>query len=761
MILVAEWPFIYRGTMIAMDSSTFFYPMYSYLGARLRQGQIPAWNPYQLSGVPFAADPQSGWMYLPAMLLFALLPLSLAAKSYMLLHLMLAAAGLYLLARTLGLSAWAGVVAGMAYSLNGFLYLRNLCCFPYPMVMAWLPWTILGAELGLRSTFWSRRIFWWGMSGFGLSQMLAGWIGQGAYYALILVGGYLAYRTVFDPPVRYTLRRRLVGLVLHGAAVLVAGFGLAAAGLLPRLEYNRLSSLAGGYDGQATGAALRGWSFQDWSLLLARGGGYYAGILVLGLALLALGIARGRYLTPLWTAAVLVGLVLTAGTPGPLHRLMYALLPAFSRLHPHNPERITMIIFLPLSLLAGATLTDLGRYGRRILPLLGLVPALLLLLYDSIAPLQVTTVAVVLVGFSLLSLMMLLPAQRSLMFALLALVLFADLYSAQSGVIARWLTVREGEGARRVSLQEYYRPTGAALFLMSKLDEGAFRFFGYDQAPGKAARPYQLYFARMGTAHLLVNNRGMTLGLQDIQGYNPVQIAAYPTFIRSLNGVRQGYRNEDVLNPGLDSPLLDLLNVRYIIVPARMPEGRSDLLYALYRYRTVYRGGGVRVLERRTALPRAWLVHSARRVAPPQALRLLASGEIDPRTMAVLQQPPPVMSVPPNPVAGADKVEVMTYEPERIVVRSTSTTRGLLVLSEMYYPLWKAYVDGRPTPIMPADYLLRAVYLQGGTHLVELRYESMMLRVGIVISALFYLALGLAGVGCGRSWWSYRRVVPA
>ena len=56
------------------DRLTQYLPWYAYMGERLRAFQIPGWNPYQFSGTPFAGDPQSGWMYLPAMLSFALLP---------------------------------------------------------------------------------------------------------------------------------------------------------------------------------------------------------------------------------------------------------------------------------------------------------------------------------------------------------------------------------------------------------------------------------------------------------------------------------------------------------------------------------------------------------------------------------------------------------------------------------------------------------------------------------------------------------------
>ena len=51
-----------------------FFPVYAFLGERLRNFDIPGWNPYQFSGAPFAGDPESGWMYFPAMAVYELLP---------------------------------------------------------------------------------------------------------------------------------------------------------------------------------------------------------------------------------------------------------------------------------------------------------------------------------------------------------------------------------------------------------------------------------------------------------------------------------------------------------------------------------------------------------------------------------------------------------------------------------------------------------------------------------------------------------------
>src|SRR5688500_8426789 len=72
---VGAWDLVVGGTTVGQDTAAFFYPIYGELGDRLRGGDwLPGWNPHQFGGAPLAADPQSGWGYLPAMLLFALLP---------------------------------------------------------------------------------------------------------------------------------------------------------------------------------------------------------------------------------------------------------------------------------------------------------------------------------------------------------------------------------------------------------------------------------------------------------------------------------------------------------------------------------------------------------------------------------------------------------------------------------------------------------------------------------------------------------------
>jgi hypothetical protein len=95
-----------------LDLMTFFLPWYDFLGQRLRALDVPGWNPHLFSGAPFAGDPESGWMYGPAMLLFTLFVTATTAfKGMVALHLLIAGFSTYALARVLGMGPLAGRIA--------------------------------------------------------------------------------------------------------------------------------------------------------------------------------------------------------------------------------------------------------------------------------------------------------------------------------------------------------------------------------------------------------------------------------------------------------------------------------------------------------------------------------------------------------------------------------------------------------------------------------------------------------------------------
>jgi len=187
------------------------------------------------------------------------------------------------------------------------------------------------------------------------------------------------------------------------------------------------------------------------------------------------------------------------------------------------------------------------------------------------------------------------------------------------------------------------------------------------------------------------------------------------------------------------------------VVPAAVPAGRPDLLHLSQRWPTVYQDAQVRVIENRNALPRAWIVHEAQQVAPGEALAPLAAGTVDPRQVVLVEEPPPAMAQPSDPAA--DRATVTTYEPDGLRLQTRTIAPGLLVLSEVAYPAWRAYVDGEPVEILTANHILRAIPIPPGEHTVEFRFESRALRLGVAISLLAVLVL--LGLLATAAWHRY------
>ena len=92
---------------------------------------------------------------------------------------------------------------------------------------------------------------------------------------------------------------------------------------------------------------------------------------------------------------------------------------------------------------------------------------------------------------------------------------------------------------------------------------------------------------------------------------------------------------------------------------------------------------------------------------------------------------------------GNSSVEIVSYGTENLEFAVHAERPGILVVSDAYYPGWNAYVDGNATPIFPADYAFRGVFLEPGDHRVTMAYEPESVRNGIIISLIAALALGI------------------
>jgi hypothetical protein len=801
LIALVSWNNVWRidRWVARVDIITFYLPWYAHLGEALRRFEVPGWNPFLFGGTPFAGDPQSGWAYLPAMIAFTLFAPIPAMKVFAIMHLAIGGLSTYGLARVLGMGAMPALVAGTAFAFGPFFAHNTSCCTIMAQIAPWIPLAFLGVELSLRARTWTGRGLAWWLSGFAISQMLAGWIGQGAYNGLLAVGSYLAYRTLIAPPTMpngsdsrsavvgpgpsFEWKKRLRGAALHATGIFGFGFVLGAAGTLIRLDVNAATNLAGGSYDEVTEHGATQWdvvgmlgrilSLDSSNLKFYLGGATFA------LAILAPLVARRRYAVPYFAGYTVVILTLTLKTT-PLHHLFY-LLPAYRSLHEHAPYRIVGLLWVGPAILAGATVACWAQRAHS--PWTITAAAVPVLVVGSVrnalgvgaATIHARTVWMVAAVSALLALVAVLaqprvrvrlpaavPVGPLVSVALLALVV----WDPTGRLVANTLRAPGASASLRAKtelLAGTTDPGGAGEFLQARAREGeAFRYFGYDGVGLRTANQDGLtYHARRLDPlieRLLVSARALRLGLQDIQGYNPIQLARYVETIAAINGgVRQDYHDANVLPGGVRSSLLDLLNVRYVVIPNDLPAGRPrpDLSYLVGTTREVFRNDKVRVLERPSALPRAWIVHDALEVGAGESLDLLVSGGIDPRTTALLERAPPPLVQPAD--TATDAVSVTHEEADTIRLDARTDADGLLVLSEVYDEGWHAYVDGKRVPVFVADHVLRAVPISAGSHVVELRYEPASLRIGLWLSGAGIAAgLVLAGLA-GRHRWTVRR----
>jgi hypothetical protein len=166
--------------------------------------------------------------------------------------------------------------------------------------------------------------------------------------------------------------------------------------------------------------------------------------------------------------------------------------------------------------------------------------------------------------------------------------------------------------------------------------------------------------------------------------------------------------------------------------------------------------GEVGVYEVPNVLPRAALFYAVE-VAPERtALARLKEPAFDIRQKAVVSEESlspsartalaPLVGAAPRPLASA---RIVLYESRRVQVEADADAPALLVLNDADYPGWRAWVDGRPAPILAADHLFRGVLVPTGRHVVEFVYQPASFLWGLAVSLLAFLFL--AGLWCSQS----------
>ena len=248
-------------------------------------------------------------------------------------------------------------------------------------------------------------------------------------------------------------------------------------------------------------------------------------------------------------------------------------------------------------------------------------------------------------------------------------------------------------------------------------------------------------FTPPGTTKTMNANTGMFYNLQAVNGYDSLfsrQYADYMGLIEEQDELQYNRIASFSDWSSLDSPLMDLLNVRYILSEVEIPNPA--------KYRLVYRDESVYVYENLAAMSRAFTLPASAAVVTQDVATALRT--YDPHQFVVLEREVPAAPAVPQ-LATATPQAVVEYTMDQVTVDATLAEPGWLVLGDSYFPGWRAFVrpQGGGTEaeqeveILRADGNFRAVFLEAGAWSVRFKYSPNSVKIGAFVSFIAAMAV--------------------
>ena len=224
---------------------------------------------------------------------------------------------------------------------------------------------------------------------------------------------------------------------------------------------------------------------------------------------------------------------------------------------------------------------------------------------------------------------------------------------------------------------------------------------------------------------------------KSIGGYHPAKLRRYqemidayiaPEMQKAMQAIAATGGNMRAVDGVKTFPVLNMLNTKYFILPLQ--------------------GGQTAPLLNPYAQGNGWFVDKLTFVDDANA-EYAAVGKIDVRHEAVADKKFEAVLGQAKANDSTAFVKLDKYEPNNLQYTVSSRNGGVVVFSEVYYPGWKATIDGQPAEIGRVNYILRAVSVKPGKHTVVLDFHptSISTTETIAYIAIVILLLAIAGAG--------------
>ncbi len=262
------------------------------------------------------------------------------------------------------------------------------------------------------------------------------------------------------------------------------------------------------------------------------------------------------------------------------------------------------------------------------------------------------------------------------------------------------------------------------------------------------------YYRVLNLSVSTFNDNSTSYYHKSVGGYHPAKLRRYQELIEEHLQGEMGRINNAVAQSGghLEAcpgdslfPVLNMLNTKYVIMPLK--------------------DGGKLPVQNPWAQGNGWFVDEIQYV-PDADAEIAALHNTDLRHVAVVNEAFAEVlgreqALSNSPLKGEDagqeasplrgglegsvaaSVELTSYEANRLSYKVKSQKGGVVVLSEIYYPGWTCTIDGQPTEIARANYVLRAIKVPAGEHEVVMTFDPQTVHIteAIAYASLAILAL--------------------
>ncbi len=677
------------------DLMHFNTPLRKTVSDSLKNFELPLWEPNIGQGFPIFDEGQIGLFYIPNLLLFGLFPFWIAFNLGYIVTFLIAALGTYLLSRSLGLNKAGSYLAGITYSFSPLivLHLHHYNLIQTVALAPWLFWLT-------NSFFNTRKIIYLISIPLVLSQQLFVGFAQITLYSLTGLLIFFIFK-ILTTQKRGAFRRKITSIFL---LTLITGFLIASVQLIatytllqesgkltrqsPKdiltdfpFKFKNILTVIDPYIlGSPVDASYPRWDPGRWGIFWESS--LYFGVTQLVLLISLITVLFFKRFTKsrlqgifFWLFLGFLGLTLTLGTEAPLHPLFSV--PPYSYFR--VPARFLILTFLSISILVSYAITRISiSYKEKL-------SAAIILIILGFATLDIFRSWS---GYHLTSPVKQMTTNPEILEGI--------------NETGRVFTIGEFSAWNSVFLTEGWQNAQA--------DYIFFRNFISPNSNLLLNIPHSEVYAAM------ITNRQTAIG------------NLLTNLINEATQVNESEQGHFTFNAPLQK-ILDFNSVKYVISSNQIESENLSLLKQLD-----FKNNSVFLYENESVMPQAFIVTDykvARTI--PEFQNIIQEESFDPKTTVIIEKDQP--SIERRGIDNSS-LSIKEYKKNYVKIEANLAEKSILVLSDSYYPGWKTYVDNKETELFPANINSRAILVPKGKHQIEYVYDSDLLKLGGLISAV-------------------------